>query len=119
MLNKKELDFIECYLTTKNITDTANKLNISRTTVYDYLKKDAIKEEIRERTEQQIQDTKVFLQESLYIANGELLKMIKSEMTADNIKLQAINTLYNQVNKFCNIAEHIEEKEKERLFNII
>lgn len=118
MLNKKELDFIESYLLNKNITETAKQLNISRTTAYDYLKKNEIKEEIRQRTEQQIQETKVFLQNSLCIANKELINIIQDKNIGTNYKLQAINILYGQVGKFYNIAEHLEEREKERVFDM-
>ena len=64
-LEDKYIKFIDTYLSSKNLTETCKKLKITRSTAYRYLKEDIVKAEIDKRRGELINDTTLYLQDSL------------------------------------------------------
>lgn len=99
-LTDKQLKFIDAYLNSKSITETCKKLKISRNTAYlNYLNDPVIKAEISKRRSELINDTTLFLQDNLIKCSKILMDIIKDKETPVNIKIQAINSVFNNCNK--------------------
>lgn len=99
-LTDKQLKFIDAYLNSKSITETCKKLKISRNTAYlNYLNDPVIKAEISKRHSELINDTTLFLQDNLIKCSKILMDIIKDKETPVNIKIQAINSVFNNCNK--------------------
>lgn len=98
-LTNKQNNFIDTYLSSKSITDTCNKLKISRNTAYGYLRNDVVKAEISKRRSDLIADTTLYLQDSLKECSKMLMDIIKSPDTTPQNKINAINSVFNNCNK--------------------
>lgn len=98
-LTEKQLKFIETYISSKNMTETCKKLKISRNTAYSYLKEDKVKTEISKRRGELINDTTLYLQDSLKECSQILMKIIKDDNTSPQVKISAINSIFNNCNK--------------------
>ena len=98
-ITEKQSKFIDTYLSSKNMTETCKKLNISRNTAYMYLKVDAVKKEIDKRRSELITNTTLYLQDSLQECSKVLMDIIKDPNTAPQIKINAINSIFSNCNK--------------------
>lgn len=98
-LDTKHLKFIDTYLNSKNITETCKTLKISRNTAYEYLKDERVKAEIDKRRGELINDTTLYLQNSLQECSKVLMDIIKDPNTAPQIKINAINSIFSNCNK--------------------
>lgn len=98
-LNDKQLAFIDAYLSEQDINKVCKKLNITRPTYYKYLNDEDIKQEISKIRLATIENTARFLQDNLGLCSQELVKIIKSDDVAPQIKINAINSLFNNSNK--------------------
>lgn len=119
-LNDKQLAFIDAYLSENDINKVCKKLNITRPTYYKYLNDDAIKQEISKIRLATIENTARFLQDNLSLCSQELVKIIKSEDATPQIKINAINSIFNNCNKLTeqvdiiNKLENIEQRLQEQ-----
>jgi len=98
-LTDKQNNFIDTYLNSKNMTETCKKLNITRSTAYRYLKEDIVKAEIDKRRSELISNTTLFLQDSLQECSKTLMDIIKDQNTSPQVKINAINSIFNNCNK--------------------
>lgn len=98
-ITEKQSKFIDTYLSSKNMTETCKKLNISRNTAYMYLKVDAVKKEIDKRRSELITNTTLYLQDSLQECSKVLMDIIKDPDTGSQVKINAINSVFNNCNK--------------------
>ena len=98
-LTDKQSKFIDTYLTSKSITETCKKLNMTRATAYKYLKEDKVKAEIDKRRGELISDTTLYLQDSLQECSKMLMDIVKSPNTSPQVKINAINSIFNNCNK--------------------
>jgi len=119
-LTDKQKKFIDTYLKSKSITDTCKKLNIARSTAYGYLRDTNVKSELDKRRMELINDTTIYLQGSLQECCKTLMEIIKNDENSPQIKINAINSIFNNCNKLTEtndiltkIAE-IEERLNER-----
>lgn len=98
-LTDKQIQFIDTYLSSKNMTETCKKLNISRNTAYTYLKDDKVKAELDKRRSELISDTTLYLQDSLKECSKMLMDIVKSPNTSPQVKINAINSIFSNCNK--------------------
>ena len=98
-LEDKYIKFIDTYLSSKSITETCKKLKITRSTAYRYLKEDKVKAEIDKRRGELINDTTLYLQDSLQECSRQLMEIIKDPNTTPQVKINAINSIFNNCNK--------------------
>lgn len=121
-LTEKQIQFIDSYLSNKNITETCKKLNISRNTAYNYLKNDRVKAEITKRRNEVINDTTFYLQDNLKECSKILMEIIKSPNTTPQIKINAINSIFSNsykltetndiLTKIADIEEQLSKQEE-------
>lgn len=116
-LDDKQLKFINAYFKYNDIKDICNNLNITRPTYYKYLKDDAIKNAITNQRIEIMQGATKNLQVNLSLCSDELIKIIKSDKTPPQIKINAINSVFNNCNKLTEQLDIISEIEsiKEKL----
>lgn len=98
-LEDKYIKFIDTYLSSKNLTETCKKLKITRSTAYRYLREDKVKAEIDKRRGELINDTTLYLQDSLQECSRQLMEIIKDPNTTPQVKINAINSIFNNCNK--------------------
>lgn len=111
-LSDKQLAFIDAYLSESDINKVCKKLNITRPTYYKYLNDDAVKQEINKIRLANIENTARFLQDNLSLCSQELVKIIKSDDTQPQIKINAINSLFNNCSKLTEQVDIIQELDK-------
>lgn len=116
-LDDKQLKFINAYFKYNDIKDVCKSLNITRPTYYKYLKDDAIKDAITNQRIEIMQGATKNLQINLSLCSDELIKIIKSDETPPQIKINAINSVFNNCNKLTEQLDIISEIEsiKEKL----
>lgn len=108
-LSDKQLKFIDVYFQEQSINDVCKKLKITRATYYNYLKDDAIKQEISNKRYNLLSTTTNYLQNSLNECSKILMDIIKSEDTAPQIKINAINSIFNNCNKLTEQIDLIDK----------
>lgn len=108
-LSDKQLAFIDAYLSEQDINKVCKKLNITRPTYYKYLNDDAVKQEISKIRLATIENTTRYLQDSLSLCSQELVKIIKSDEIAPQIKINAINSIFNNCSKLTEQVDIINE----------
>lgn len=122
-LTDKHLRFIDSYLSNKNMTETCKDLKISRNTAYTYLKDENVKAEITKRRNEVVNETNLFLQDNLKECSKILMEIVKSQNTSPQVKISAINSMFNNWNKItesneilvklADIEEKLAEQEQE------
>lgn len=98
-LEDKYIKFIDTYLSSKNLTETCKKLKITRSTAYRYLKEDIVKAEIDKRRGELINDTTLYLQDSLQECSKVLMNIVKDPKASPQVKINAINSIFSNCNK--------------------
>ena len=111
-LSDKQLVFIDAYLSEQDINKVCKKLNITRPTYYKYLNDDAIKQEISRIRLATIENTARYLQDNLSLCSQELVNIIKSKDTAPQIKINAINSIFNNCSKLTEQVDIINELDR-------
>lgn len=108
-LSDKQLKFIDAYFQEQSINDVCKKLDITRATYYNYLKDDAVKQEISNNRYNLLSTTTDYLQSSLNECSKILMDIIKSEDTSPQIKINAINSIFNNCNKLTEQLDLIDK----------
>lgn len=118
-LSDKQLAFIDAYLSESDINKVCKKLDITRPTYYKYLNDDAVKKEIYKIRLATIENTARYLQDNLDLCSKELIDIIKSKEIAPQIKINAINSVFNNCNKLTEQIDIISKLEsiEQRLSN--
>ncbi len=111
-LTDKQLAFIDAYLSEQDINKVCKKLNITRPTYYKYLNDDAVKQEISRIRLATIENTARYLQDNLSLCSQELVSIIKSKDTAPQIKINAINSIFNNCSKLTEQVDIINELDR-------
>ena len=107
-LSDKQIKFIDLYFNDYTIQNICKKLDISRQTYYNYLKDESIKQTIREIRTEILTDTSKHLQSNLKLCSNELINIIKNKEVAPQIKINAINSVFNNYNKLAEIVDITE-----------
>ncbi len=111
-LNDKQIAFIDAYLLEQDINKVCKKLDITRPTYYKYLNDDAVKQEISRIRLATIENTARYLQDNLSLCSQELVSIIKSKDTAPQIKINAINSIFNNCSKLTEQVDIINELDR-------
>ena len=98
-LSDKQLKFIDVYFKEQNIDNICKSLKITKATYYNYLNDDVVKQEIYNIRCNMLSNTTNYLQSCLSECSKELMKIIKDETTAPQIKINAINSIFNNCSK--------------------
>lgn len=98
-LNNNEIKFIDEYIKCDNIADICNNCKISKQTYYNYINKPQIKKILNQMRVEVLQNTTKKLQSNLQLCSDELIKIIKDEKTAPQVKINAINSVFNYCSK--------------------
>lgn len=104
-LTPKQEAFINAYIETSNVTEASKKAKISRNTAYIYLKDDEVKATILQRKTELLQSTNLYLQNNIYTCSQELMKIIKADDTPASVKIQAINSVFNNCKNLTEITD--------------
>lgn len=113
-------NFINAYVETSNITEASKKAKISRNTAYTYLKDENVKKSILQRKTELLQNTSLYLQKNIFSCSQELMKIIQSDETPSSVKIQAINSVFNNCKNLTEITDiearlsDIEERMNEK-----
>lgn len=96
MLNmtQKQQTFLQCLLTESTVLKAAQKAGISRSTAYKYLNDAKFKACLDSARGECIHDTIRYLQGNFAKCSEELIKIIENSKTKDQIKINAINSVF-------------------------
>ena len=111
-MTQKQTAFLKAMLEESTISKAADAANISRETAYKYLKDPAFKTELDKRRSECLNDTVRFLQSKLTLCSEQLVKIIENEETADQVKINAINTVFTNFKSMSETAEVITRLEQ-------
>lgn len=98
-LNDKEIKFIDEYVKGQSIVDLCKNCGITKQTYYNYINKPQIKSVINKLRVEILENTTRHLQGNLKLCSDELIKIIKDPNTAPQIKINAINSVFNNCSK--------------------
>ena len=98
-------NFINAYVETSNISEASKRAKISRNTAYTYLKDEAVKKSILQRKTELLQNTSLYLQKNIFACSQELMKIIQSDDTLASVKIQAINSVFNNCKNLTEITD--------------
>lgn len=119
-MNKKQMNFLQALLTEPTISEATQKAGISRSTAYRYLDDATFKQELNKAKAECISDTIRYLQGNLTACSEELMQIIKNPDTSDQVRINAINTVFSNCKSLidtCEVEErmrHIEEMLQDR-----
>lgn len=120
MMNKKQTSFLQALLTEPTITSATKAAGISRSTAYKYLNDSEFVQELNKARAECISDTIRYFQGNLTACSEELMKIVKHPQTKDQVRINAINTVFQNCKNLidtCEVEErmrHIEEMLQER-----
>jgi hypothetical protein len=98
-LTDKQLKFIDLYFKLNDIQQICKELNIKRATYYSYLNNELVKAEIDKIRAELLSNTTTFLQSNLKTCSDELMQIITNKETQPQIKISAINSVFNNCSK--------------------
>ena len=114
-LSEKQLNFIDAYISEQDINKVCQKLDITRPTYYKYLNDDAIKQEITKIRIASLEETTRYMQNNLQECSKMLMDIVKSPNTSPQIKINAINSIFNNCNRLTeqvDILSKLEDVER-------
>ena len=111
-MTQKQSVFLQAMLEESTITKAAAAAKISRETAYKYLKEPTFKAELDKRRSECLNDTVRFLQSKLTVCSEQLVRIIENEDTADQVKINAINTVFSNFKTMAETAEIISRLEE-------
>ena len=124
MLSSKQNRFLQCLLTESTVMKAAQKAGISRSTAYKYLNDPKFKSCLDSARGECIHDTIRFLQGNFAKCSEELMKIVDNPETADQVRINAINSVfangkalidnYEIEERLKQIEELLQEKEENK-----
>ena len=90
--NQKELLFCEEFIKSGSIKETAEALEISRTTCHEYLKKPEVKAYLEELNQEKLQSNQIVMNQLFCESIEQLFSIIKNDeiLASEEFKLKAI-----------------------------
>lgn len=110
-LNAKQIKFIDLYFKHNDVSTICKEMEIQRSTYYTYLNNKYVKKEINNRLKDMLENTTRYLQKQLYSCCDELMKIITNKETQPQIKINAINSVFNNCNKLTEQVDVINRLE--------
>lgn len=111
-MHVKKVRFLQAMLEESTITKAAEKAGISRKTADNYLKDKDFRKELTHRQGECINDTVRFLQGKLAFCNEVLIAIIENPETSQQVKINAINTIYTNCKSLMETSEIIARLEQ-------
>ena len=114
-MRQKQAAFLKAMLEESTISKAAEAAEISRETAYRYLKDPVFKAELDKHRSECLSDTVRFLQGKLTLCGEQLVRILENENTADQVKINAINTVFTNfksMSEAVDIIARIEQMEK-------
>jgi len=104
-MNSKQIKLLTALLDESTISKAAEKAGITRATAYKYLQDKDFQRELNRRRSECVGDAVRYLQSKLALCNETLVKIIKSDDTSDQVKINAINAIYSNCKSMTETAE--------------
>lgn len=111
-MTAKQTAFLKAMLEESTISKAVKAAGISRDTAYKYLKDPSFKAELDKRRSECLNDTVRFLQTKLTLCSEQLISIIEKEDTADQVKINAINTVFANFKAMAETADIVERLEQ-------
>lgn len=111
-MTAKQTAFLKAMLEESTISKAVKAAGISRDTAYKYLKDPSFKAELDKRRSECLNDTVRFLQTNLTLCSEQLISIIEKEGTADQVKINAINTVFANFKAMAETADIVERLEQ-------
>jgi ACT domain-containing protein len=108
-LDDKQLKFINAYFKYNSINEVCKDLKITRPTYYKYLNDTNVNDAIVKQRLEIMQGATRHLQTNLGLCSDELIKIIKSDKTPPQVKINAINSVFTNCNKLTEQIDIITE----------
>ena len=108
----KQNEFLRAMLEESTISKAAERVGLSRTTAYKYLKDKDFQAELNRRQGECINDTVRYLQGQLALCGETLIGIIENPETSDQVKINAINAVYGHCKSMTETAEIIKRIEQ-------
>lgn len=109
VMNKKRMEFLKALMTESTIVKAAAKAGISRSAAYRYLNDAQFKQELTKAKAECLNDTIRYLQSNLTACSEELMRIVKNPKTADQVRINAINTVFQNCKSLIDTCE-VEER---------
>lgn len=110
-MTSKKSALLVALLTESTLSGAAKEAGISRSTAYKYLADQEFQEELNVRRSECIYDTVRYLQSKLTLCSEQLMRIIENAETADQVKINAINTVFANFKAMYEAAEVITRLE--------
>lgn len=94
--NKEDI-LVSALLTCPNVSEVAKKTGISRTAIYEYMKKDSFQEKLAEARKRALDDTIAYMQGCLSECAQVLMEIVRDKNAAPQIKINAANAVFMNV----------------------
>lgn len=104
-MNGKKTKFLQALLSESTVTKAAEKAGISRSSAHKYLNDENFRNELERRKTECIDDTIRYLQGKLALCGEVLVSIIEDPNAADQVKINAINTIYSNCKSMTETAE--------------
>ena len=111
-MTAKQTAFLSAMLAQSSITKAAEAAGIARETAHRYLKDPAFQAELAKRRGECINDTVRFLQGKLSFCSEVLVEIIEKPETSDQVKINAINAIFQNCKSMTETAEIISRLEQ-------
>ena len=99
MLNHRQQKFLTCYLASGNATKAAKEAGIAVSTAYKYLSDPDFNAELSRCRVAELRKSTAYLQSKLQSCSETLIGIIESETTSASVKVQAIQTVYGNIER--------------------
>lgn len=111
-MTAKQTAFLKAMLEESTISKAAKAAGIARDTAYRYLKNPDFQAELTKRRGECINDTVRFLQGKLSLCSEVLIQIVEKPETSDQVKINAINAVFQNCRAMTETAEIIERLER-------
>lgn len=111
-MTTRQVRFLKAMLEESTITKAAEKAGISRKTADNYLNNQDFQRELNKKKTECINDTVRFLQGKLSFCNETLIAIIENPETSQQVKINAINTIYTNCKSLMETSEVITRLEQ-------
>lgn len=98
--------------TTPNISEAARTSGLARSTLHKYLSDPEFKAELFRRKSEQLEEGTAVLRSGLKDSAEELLRIIRKDSTSDQVKINAINTLFAYLARYSELVDVVGRLEE-------
>lgn len=111
MLNHRQQKFLACYLASGNAARAAKEAGIATSTAYKYLGEPDFKAELNRCRVEELRKSTGYLQSKMQACSETLIGIIESEKTSASVKVQAIQTVYSNIERYVDRLEILDRLE--------